>query len=177
MHRDIASAFDQRIEVLTRRAQALDAPMPEGLEDSPPILIGAAWVDAEEPALVALTLLLGRPVVRTSAPRLLGWGRSVVELGARLRFRSQWGWRIAATEALATTPAYARHDERALGEVAGQLRRTAARRVAVVTSAAVVQRGRVAWAGQVLTRGDLLPAGARPTALTRGARLVLAADG
>jgi hypothetical protein len=64
MHRDIAAAFDQRIEVLTRRAQALDAPMPEGLEASPPILIGAAWIDAEEPALVALALLLEPPAVQ-----------------------------------------------------------------------------------------------------------------
>ena len=129
----------------------------------------AGWL-----ALLALTVLLGRPVVRTSGPRVVGWVRSAVDLAGRIRFRSQWGWRIAATQVLAATPAYADHDERALGEVAGLLRRTPARKVGVVTSAAVVQRGRVGWAGQLLTTGDLLPAGARPTALTRGARLVLA---
>lgn len=124
--------------------------------------------------LVALTLLLGRPVVRASAPRVLGWRRSVVEVAARLRFRSQWGWRIAATEALATSPAYADHDERALGEVAGRLRRTAARHVDVVPAGGVVQRGRVHWDGRVLGPGELLPPGARPAALGRRARLVLA---
>jgi hypothetical protein len=124
-------------------------------------------------ALVALTVLLGRPVVRASAPRVLGWHRSVVEVAARLRFRSQWGWRIAATEALAASPSYAGHDERALGEIAGLLHRTAARRGEVAHAGGVVHRGRVSWAGQVLVRGDVLPPGARPVALTRRARVVL----
>ncbi len=127
-------------------------------------------------ALAALTLLLGRPVVRTSGPRLLGWGRSLLDLVGRVRFRAQWGWRIAATEALAGTPSYAGLDERALGEVAGLLQRAPARRVAVAPAGAVVHRGRVEWAGRVLRRGDLLPAGARPVALSRSARLVLMGD-
>jgi hypothetical protein len=72
MHRDIASAFDQRIEVLTRRARALDAPMPEELEDSPPVLIAAAWIDAEEPALVVLALPLEPPAVRALLREAVG---------------------------------------------------------------------------------------------------------
>lgn len=127
-------------------------------------------------ALTALTLLLGRPVVRASGPRVLAAAHGAVDLLARARFRAQWGWRVAATEALATAAPYADRDDAALSRLAGLLDRVPAREVEVVAAGGLVQRGRVAWDGRVLGPGELLPPGARPVALSRRALLVLAQD-
>jgi hypothetical protein len=58
MHKDIAGAFDVRIEALTARAEALGAPIPEEDEDSPPVLAGVAWAQPGRAALVAVVLPL-----------------------------------------------------------------------------------------------------------------------
>jgi hypothetical protein len=64
MHKDIAGAFDVRIEALTARAQALGAPIPDEDEDSPPVLAGVAWARPEPAALVAVVLPLEPAALR-----------------------------------------------------------------------------------------------------------------
>jgi hypothetical protein len=56
LHRDIAKAFDSRIELLTQRAKELLAPIPEEGEESPAVFAGVAWARQEPPVLEAVVL-------------------------------------------------------------------------------------------------------------------------
>ena len=64
LHREIAGAFDTRIDLLTARAEELDATLPEEGDASPPVLAGVAWTRQEPPALEAVVLRFeGTPLV------------------------------------------------------------------------------------------------------------------
>lgn len=56
LHRDIAKAFDSRIELLTQRAKELLAPIPEDGEESPAVFAGVAWTRQEPPVVEAVVL-------------------------------------------------------------------------------------------------------------------------
>jgi len=56
LHRDIAKAFDSRIELLTQRVKELLAPIPEEGEESPPVFAGVAWARQEPPVIEAVVL-------------------------------------------------------------------------------------------------------------------------
>lgn len=110
----------------------------------------AAWL-----TLLAIAVLLGRPVIHTGLPRLHAGLSSAVRVASRLRFRMEWAWRIPAAQTLAQTVPFVDADEDAMGVVAGLLRRArAARGLEIGVSGAVVDRG---W---VLVDGIRLGAGA-----------------
>lgn len=133
-------------------------------------------------ALALLTALLGRPALRASGPKLIGFVRSGVEFTARLRFRLEWAWRVPATEILSRTPAFADADERELGVVAGRLTCLAAQvGLSIGEFGAVLRRGtitvQVADGDQLTIRQrEAIPAGAAVITRSPLARVVLVPD-
>jgi hypothetical protein len=73
-------------------------------------------------ALAALVVFLGRPALVAAVPRVVAGVDTVFELVTAIKFRAEFGWRIAVVQALvASEPTFAGLDDHQLSVLAGLL--------------------------------------------------------